>query len=443
MFATKPACFHKGRSTSFLLTSLLSSTLLLSANATRSEERSPLRPFTVADAIEATRLIDPEVEVSPYWETEFNVSSDGNFLAIVTRQGDLESNRNFYTLILFEMAAILDFVNEGRHPMPSGKTLARFSSASNTDAIRAVRWLSDDRTLAFIGESTDELGQVYTVDIDSGETRKLTSHPRSVTSFDLSADARTLVYTSTVPRHHEGRDSPSFVVGVKNFEEVIHPDHEVQFPPHYQHYALRLNGADAPLPLGRSFAGARPPEIWLSPDGRRAVGSITVQNVPPEWGESYRPFKENFLFAGVTREFDKDTMKPSNRFSQFALIDVVKASVEPIFDAPGGNWLGGLSLASWLPDGQRVVLANTFLPLDVSDKRELAQPPRGTSDSRIRCPSEEDDVDNRSGGNNEGRSSMGQMAIRRNGLGLRWHAYHQTAIVSGRFTAQALSQAQE
>src|ERR1700728_1998302 len=139
----------------------------------RIPEKHEARPVTVVDAIEMTKLVGGPAYDSGT-STEHNpalFSPDGTHFVIVTRKGNIEKNTNDYALLLFNADEVL------RSPTPL--VLASLSSSSNRPGIQDIRWV-DDRTIAFLGENTGQLQQVYEVDCETKRLTKLTGHSTSV-----------------------------------------------------------------------------------------------------------------------------------------------------------------------------------------------------------------------------------------------------------------------
>lgn len=330
------------------------------------------RPFAVADSIGMTRLIDPNVETARYSPAGFKVSPDGRHFVVVTRKGNLTSAENDYALILFESAAVLDFVNRpGDGARPQGKPLLRLSSSSNEAPIAQVRWLADSHTLVFLGTMGGAQRQAFSLDIATGETRQLTHHPRPVEAFDVEAEVDRMIFVSTAAQYPEGHGKASYVVGTRNIFEVLYPEEELPSS-RYQYYAT-LKGSAAPATtIGPTF-NSQFLESWLSPDGRWAVGVQSPNEVPRHWPRDYVPFARDWYFRELGETFDEETMLAQQDIVlHFVLIDLARGTVVPVFDAPTGAFFAGSKLdAQWLPGSNSVILANTFLPLDVADAAEL------------------------------------------------------------------------
>jgi hypothetical protein len=154
-------------------------------NRTSVTPASRKRPITVDDVIGMTRL--PASAFGRALTEHFAAfSPDGKQFLVLLQKGNLEYGTNDFSMILFRTAEALD--------SPRPDVLVQMSSSSNRDAIRQVRWLPDNNTVVFLGETPDEPSQVYTFNVATRVLNKLTHCPEAVTNFDLTPDGRSLVF---------------------------------------------------------------------------------------------------------------------------------------------------------------------------------------------------------------------------------------------------------
>ena len=145
-------------------------------NQAKSESVTAKRPVTVADSIQMTRLGDPQyIDGAPSKGLVAKFSPDGKRFVVVLRKGNLETNTNEYSLILFETDEVF------RSPNP--RVLLSMSSSSNRPAIQNVAWLDDNDTILFLGENPGETTQLYSLKCSSKELKKLTNHATNLSSF--------------------------------------------------------------------------------------------------------------------------------------------------------------------------------------------------------------------------------------------------------------------
>jgi len=351
------------------------------AASTVSSQKENLSPVTVADTITMTRLVDPDVALAPFLGLEFNYSPDKEHFIIVTRRGNLATDKNEYRLILYRSQDVRDFLSQngdGRHkiPRPSGKILSIVSTPSNVGTarqhgVRNVTWLADNKTLAFIGDTGTAPGQVFTIDIKSGKVQKLTQHPRSVMAFKIHASPNGLLYLAKEEVHDPDWAKTSFVVGTKSLMELANPTKEISSEKYFRFYWKPLDDDKSARGVGEVFPAFSPPKFWLSPDAKWIMTFMSQEKAPPRsWLEKYPPLKSSLPLKLAIENFDDLVMKPSLLlFPQFFLTNIITGERDIVFDAPTGFLLGHADPAAlWLPDGEHVILTNIFRPVTAPPK---------------------------------------------------------------------------
>src|SRR5260221_10705953 len=147
------------------------------------------RSVTVADAIDLTRLADPDYFHGGDSTGRISLfSPDRKLFLILLRKGNLGKNTNEFSLLLYHAAEAL------RSPKP--EVLLKMSSSSSRDAISHVRWLSNNRTILFLGENPGQMSQVYQFEVYDRHLVKRTNSAFSVTNYDCSADGRTILFAA-------------------------------------------------------------------------------------------------------------------------------------------------------------------------------------------------------------------------------------------------------
>lgn len=153
-----------------------------------------LRPIELRDIVELTGIgSQPNPGGERGREQDIDVRSpDGALTAVVIRKGSIARNSNFYSLLIYRTAELL------RKPQPA--VLLRWESTSNRPAISHLKWLADNRTLAFLGERPGELSQVYTIGIDANAPVARTQAKTRVSGFVIAQDDSWLIYETEAPR---------------------------------------------------------------------------------------------------------------------------------------------------------------------------------------------------------------------------------------------------
>lgn len=322
------------------------------------------RPFTVADSIEMTQLADPNLRFTGFRSLEVKRSPDGTRFLIVTTKGDLERGCNEFHLLMFDFAAVKMRIDGGAQPRPTD--LASFCTASNRYGITKAKWI-DDHSVAFLGENPHNVSQLFVVDTVSKTLTKLTSHPTPVIDYDLNASDR-FVYMAITHDGWDYRRAHGYAVGTEPFLDVVSEGaletfHPAGFYIGYRSGRPPMRVAETPYQLGIM----EPPGISLSPCGRWAVVIREVSDPPKAWWSGYPLMASRIAayYGGIDDADGRDFSTTSAFFKQFALVDLDTGKSTPILDAPNGLQLGGIAAnALWESGETRLVLANTFLPLE-------------------------------------------------------------------------------
>ena len=115
--------------------------LLLLASAPLWSTTGKVPSVSIADCVGMTILVDPGYFLGlPSSGRTATFSPDGKRFTVVLRKGDIKRNLNVYLLLLFET----------EHPTtPQNHLVLELTSSSNQDAISQIRWLNDNKTVAF------------------------------------------------------------------------------------------------------------------------------------------------------------------------------------------------------------------------------------------------------------------------------------------------------
>lgn len=319
-------------------------------------------PFTVADSIQMTALADPEARYARFSDTGVKRSPDGKRFFVVTRNGNLKTGANEYSLLVYDMEAVRRSISDKSLPKPI--QLAHFATTSNLPGIGRAKWLLDSRTIAFAGQNPGEQSQVYTVDVVTRKLHKLTSHPTSIVEFDVSATGDRFVYTAVEPLDWSERNSRGYVVGTDSIIDVMGKGRTALYTRIAQYVGHKdgRRGKAVDLPPYKLQAIDFPWGVWVSPDGRWAVA---LQHAPQLLSE----LRTRFTPEGAPQQepsIETDTssfVAPHPHIPmQYVLINLETAHAVPAVDAPAALYIGGDELkAYWRPDSSSVVLTNTML----------------------------------------------------------------------------------
>jgi hypothetical protein len=326
----------------------------------RTNEASPeiptvKRPVTVPDFIEMTRLGDPQYNAggsSKGLVAKF--SPDGKRFVVVLRKGNIETNTNEYSLILFETDDVF------RSPNP--RVLVSMSSSSNRPAVQNVVWMDDNDTILFLGEHPGETTQLYSLKCSSKELKKLTNHATNLSSF-VAAGGEIVFAAEKAEVPFVNRNSARHGINVTSeiLPDLIAGKQEAQ--PDDQSLFVQQKGSEAAASI-KTEGRALPGEMWLSPDGLHLVLWTEAQHIPDTWAEYDDQILKATKHTGSTEVANRSIF-------QYELVNLSTRTGRVLLDGPISPLSG--SEAAWSPDSQSVVVSGMYLPLNVDDPEERAQ----------------------------------------------------------------------
>jgi dipeptidyl aminopeptidase/acylaminoacyl peptidase len=288
------------------------------------------RAFTVDDLIEMTTYAEPTYlsGVGARYIAAKR-SPDGNRFLFVVRKGDLASNLNDYSLLLFAL--------EGGRRWKAPETLVRMSSSSNRPAIQQVSWV-DDRTAAFLGEQPGGSQQLYSYDLTTRVLQKRTHHSTNLLSYAVSEAGRLFfVAEPELPRastenraydaiHVTDQQLPDLLTGSKSL--LVNDEL----------YVAESDGSgERRVWIHDKIVASA--ELFASPDGRHLLIPAMTKEVRPGWASCGEEDAKGARLTGDAKHF--------------LLVDANDLTTEPLFDAPTRSWF---PKALWERDGRSVVI---------------------------------------------------------------------------------------
>jgi dipeptidyl aminopeptidase/acylaminoacyl peptidase len=333
------------------------------------------RPVTVEDAIRMKLPANPGCfpgDDSDGCLAQF--SPDGKRFVIVIKQGNVEQNTNEYSLLLYR-------TTEALHS-PKPEILLRMSSSSNRGAIRRVRWLRDNETLVFLGENPGEASQVYALNTQSKQLKKLTSHETSVTNYDIAPDGQEMLFLADTPDkkikdsedvRREGQIITNQLLSALLAGNCASSIYCAQ----QQLFLQRAHELPLNIPM-QDLAWERSP-VSVSPDGNYGVVGVNVlsQDLPASWVD-YN-FPENEYLHG----FFLNT-KGGSPFARYLIVDLKHGTAEPLWDAP----MIQFPRLTWAPQGHSFFL-KSYLPLSGTDPEERKARQENLFPVEVKLPSRE------------------------------------------------------
>jgi dipeptidyl aminopeptidase/acylaminoacyl peptidase len=301
-------------------------------------------------------------------------SPDGKRFVIVLKQGNVETNTNEFSLILFQTTDTL------HSPQPD--ILVKMASNSNRDAIRKVRWLADNESIVFLGENPGATAQIYTIDIKCKRVKRLTNHRTSITNYDVTPDGQRILFLSDIPP-----------IRMKNEDEVQRDGVIIRNQPLpellagscwsstycAQQQVFLQRGKEPPIPIPVKGLAWETNPVSIAPNGRYGVVGVNLlaEDLPSAWA-NYK-FDENEYMDG----FFSNT-KGATPFAQYVVVDLEKGAPEPLWDAP----MIQFPRFMWARDGHSLFL-NSYLPLEGADSDERRERQENSFPVEVKLPSRE------------------------------------------------------
>ena len=357
------------------------------------------RTLSTRDAIEMATFVDPYPS-KQLWppNDEFKFSSDHRYFAIATRRNLLSTNEFESTLWIYKVKAVTQFASSPEVKLaPEPNAVARMKSSSKSEdpddsSITSIRWLSGER-IAFLGHVGDQGGRsLYVLDVKTKSLKRLTPEGQRVNQFDMANG--TFVYTIAVPSEGRKKGSSGTWAQLLYSAAVVGTGHSI-FPLVFPNDESVSGGnrlselwvirGSKPSPV-LDMATGKPVRIptpvheelvSVSPSGHSVVVTEHPWRIPQAW-EAYRPFPSRFGDAPRLKATPPEIEKDDNAqvVEQFALINLDTGQNAPLLDAPIGRSMVYYAPAKavWSHDGRKVLLQDTFLPLEgVSDSEKLVR----------------------------------------------------------------------
>jgi dipeptidyl aminopeptidase/acylaminoacyl peptidase len=354
----------------------LGATLLFleNSNGQMSTTKAQNRPVTVPDAIGMTVLADSDYRSGDSSSGRVaHFSADGKQFVVVLRKGNLERNTNEDSMMLYHTA-------DAFHS-PKSTILLQMSSSSNRPAISKLRWLADNKTLSFVGESPGEIPQVYTINPATRHIVKLTNHPTPIVDYDMSSDHANLLFVADPPSNkgadREEVDRHGIAITTQSLDRLLAGNFASQAAIGEQLFR-KSEGKPAVLVPIKDYIFPNHPFVALSHDGRHALIRVWVGDDFPGWWADYdsRTVQERVKAHRAGERLP---------LMRFLILDMAEGSLKPLLDTPM-DWYN--ETAVWEPDDHWIDLI-TRLPLEVAEPAERAERAKNLYDVRVKLPSME------------------------------------------------------
>ena len=314
------------------------------------------RPVTVADSIRMTRLGDSIYSAGATSKgITAKFSPDGKHFVVVLKKGNLESNTNEYSLVLFQTSEVL----QAAEP----RVLVSLFSASNRPAIDSVLWLTDNDTILFLGERPGEPTALYSLKCSSMQLTKLISRSTNLTSFATTAGRDVIVYAATnkaLTFLTKGTARNGIAIKSELVIDLIRGNYGGNDFDDPSLWVQKI-GKDSETKIAIQGRIWSDPAMSLSPDGGHLLIQTEATHISNTWSE----YEDQFL---KTKTHNPPKGGHTGVF-QYELVDTTTGTSQILFDAPISSY--GSEMA-WSPDSKSVVVSDVYLPLNIDDTTEQA-----------------------------------------------------------------------
>jgi dipeptidyl aminopeptidase/acylaminoacyl peptidase len=332
------------------------------------------RRITVADGIAMAEFDPPVPALFPEPDAPGLLSPDRSRSAVILSRGDLRNNTVRYTLLVFSMRTVWS----AERPLAS----LSMTSSSNDSAIADLHWLSDNRTLLFLGENPHSLAQIYSFDSSAQKLTRLTNHPTSIVRFDASADGRVLVFEADPVRadflHTEDTARHGFRVEGEELSTLLLSGYRGAPSESFESRDIFvMMGNRTPRKIALKDGVWPFLSIFASPNGDYALLETMAARIPEDWKLYQEP---------VVRQ-RANTPKPPGAYSwvqTYLLLDTATGRVSSLLSAPKDWPQNGVF---WLDGGKSLIVSHSYLPVDGVSAQEREERENHTSVVEVFLPS--------------------------------------------------------
>lgn len=306
------------------------------------------------------------------------ISPDGNQAAAITWQGDLKRNVNTYSLIVFDLKAVA-LGNAGPRVILK-RDFAGDKNDNRAAPFTSLTFLSDNRTIAFLGRDGSQPEQVYSVNIENGKLRQWTRHPTAVRTFAFGPDGNLRAFSAVADPIGGGHKERLANDGVFMWDREVFPDQlafssafsALSTEPIYLRQFFLVGAGEGSQPkllfdsresqptVKLDFNDARvriSPILGLHHDAALGMGGGMTVGPSGRYLLMY-PYAlaehsmepERYAFYADKNAYERRIAAPA------ALVDLANGRIERLIDAPSPQFGPEAGPPLWVPDGRSILL---------------------------------------------------------------------------------------
>jgi len=380
--------------------------MLLALMSITSRSEAGDRLFSVQDSIELSNFVDPETRIGDKSDDNVHWSPDRKHFAVVTARGVIQSNEIESTLWIFDsdqVRKVLLAPGPGKPVEP--RMLARLAAITNDrTVISDVQWSPDSRGVFFIGHSAARGRQLYRANILTGKVETVSPPGKQVSQYALGAQGTGhLVFAVSIPNVELQKALQGHPIGSGARDVTGMPLDAMLFPSKWLDDEIRRTHELWESRSGRSTPvidrnSGRPVKIINcddgygnilspSPDGRYTVVLQPADHWNSEWN-GYEPGDPNRKFSPGEQGSEYFAYW-AEWPAEYSLVDLATGKTTSLVNAPIARFegYGQPTRAVWSPDGKKILLGATYLPLGVVDPEERSRRARPCAAAVVDVPS--------------------------------------------------------
>lgn len=323
-------------------------------------------------------------------DSKATFSPDGKHFTIITSRGLVDSDTIQSTLWIYDTAVVLSFLKDRNLSSELRPrclvTVTRVPLASTLNSYGSVisdlRWSPDSRLVYFREQDAAGSHLLYWVNAQGATTHRLTPFGYDVQRFDVAKS--TVACTMTRPVDKTDKDRQLFgdfineearaVTGLPLATILFSQARSIREELKVTKLWISKNGLAGHMlspKSGLQIDTGVVNMLSLSPSGHWAARLLPVNSIPASWAQ-YEPSPVLPYLRIDPRDPYRTSPRNVMRLKEYALTNLANGKTTFQVDAPNSRplGLGIVDQAVWSPDERRLLMTNTFLPLEGVDEEE-------------------------------------------------------------------------